>query len=216
MQNSQQDPVNEIASVLALRDGEPVDAAALPDVERRSMLLNELDALRSELNHLPDVPVAAELWEPVAEPQRAAWWLRYPLATAASVVFVSALSVFMLGNDVQITEDSPTLQVSGNLAPAVGQQRLVALMDRSRELEQHAYATPSWRDDAAENGLSVSPLGEFILVELARVDSAIEAMEDDSSPAARLLWEQRVKLLQAFIAEMEHRNPERFNDDWSM
>ena len=91
-------------------------------------------------------------------------------------------------------------------------------MDRSQDLERLAYETPVWQPSSTPGttqGLEVSPLGEFILFQLAEVDQAIaEANLDDELTAQ--LWQQRVNLLQAFLTEMEAQNPGRFEDNRSM
>lgn len=202
----------------------------MPEGAALDALLYRTQTLKAELNGLGDVPLDASVWlqkEPAKPVNR---WLRYPMATAASVLLLSALVVFVVGNDF-LPARTEVVSVSGNfMADTVAQQKLTALIDRSRNLEQRAAAAPVWRDmerslagstvnttaGTQTGAMRVSPFAEFILFELARVDTQIEDLGEETNPDARALWEQRVKLLQAFLAEMEYRNPERFEEDWSM
>ena len=91
---------------------------------------------------------------------------------------------------------------------------LVALMDRSQVLEREAYGAGAWQPEMQSN-LSVSPFGEVVLLRLAQVDDAISQTPPDD-PRMAALWEQRVNLLQVFLAEMETQNPGRFEDNRSL
>ena len=88
-------------------------------------------------------------------------------------------------------------------------------MNRSRDLEQRIYGLGSWQVNAAvpapETSLEVSRLGQFILYQLAEVDSQIAALRelDTMDDARRLaLWQRRVSLLQAFATDMASTHPD--------
>ena len=134
-----------------------------------------------------------------------------PLATAASVLLVSLLTVFGVYNgmsdDQAAIESMPVVQLQK--PPS-----LVALMDRSQVLEREAYGAGAWQPEVQSN-LSVSPFGEVVLLRLAQVDDAISQTPPDD-PRMAALWEQRVNLLQVFLAEMETQNPGRFEDNRSL
>lgn len=198
----------DISNLLAFRDGEPVAADVAIDPEA----LKAVNELRDELHQLPDIAVDDAVW---AQPKRPSpKWHRYPLSTAASVLVLSAVIAFGVGNGVFVGEsETPQLSATTNDRSA-----LVALMDRSQDLERIAYGSSAWQQQSAApspNGLSVSPLGEFILFQLAEVDGAIEEASLDKELTAQL-WQQRVNLLQAFLAEMESQNPDRFENNRSM
>ena len=190
----------------------------------------EIARLKADLKNLPDVPVDDAVWlsvEPeVATPERA-WWLRQPSAMAASVLVFTAALVFFVGN--QMVDEgpayNPTTPLVSNTLPNT---QLTALMDRSQQLEALASATPGWGNNelgGSQSGLNMSPLAQMILFELVRVDAEIEAAgltvaSDNVAPGTSSreqdLWQRRVNLLQAFIAEVEHANPGSFDNDRSM
>ncbi|MEQ8691257.1 MAG: hypothetical protein RIC89_10535 [Pseudomonadales bacterium] len=198
----------DISNLLALRDGEPVDTERPVDPE----MLAAVQEIKQSLNAMPDVP----LGEFVLKKRKKPKWQHYPLSTAASVFLVSAVVVFGLVSGVGELLPARTANVAA-IEPA-DPSGLVALMDRSQDLERLAYETPVWQPSSTPGttqGLEVSPLGEFILFQLAEVDQAIaEANLDDELTAQ--LWQQRVNLLQAFLTEMEAQNPGRFEDNRSM
>ncbi|MEM7004141.1 MAG: hypothetical protein AAF529_25380 [Pseudomonadota bacterium] len=216
------DPDFDLPSLLALRDGEPLEASQLPDADGPAgVTLERLIALKQSLAQMPDVGVSEAVWQqaaPAPTQQNTGFsfgssrWLRYPMSTAASILLLSTLSVFLLFNDRQ-PADIPLAAASyGDLV--TGNDRL-ALMNRSQQLERTAYGAASWGGGAG--GLQVSPMGELLLLELARVDAEIGAAQQSGlSPLDEDLWRKRVDLLQAFIAEMESQNPERFVDERSL
>jgi len=209
----------DVAALLALRDGEPVDAERISgDPEQIETGLATLEHLKARLNDLPDVEVDESAWLGAARPARAPIWTRQPLATAASVVLVSALFVYGLVGGVRDLSGTGTQLPDAVAASPAMQPSLVDLMDRSRDLETVAYGTAGWRSAPADQStLDMSAMGEVILLELARVDADIQSLEDTGNEqAARLLWERRVILLQAFIADMANSNPGRFEDNRSM
>ena len=186
----------------------------------------EIARLRTELRNLPDIEVDEAVWRSAASmavtPVRP-WWLRQPAAMAASVLLFTATAVFWLGNEM--VEETPGYTPSNTLvSAALPDPQLTALMDRSQQLEQLASTTPEWRgldQPTQNNGLNMSPLAQMILFELVRVDAEIEASgltlaEDSVQMREQDLWQRRVQLLQAFIAEVEHSNPGSFDNDRSM
>ena len=221
--------LTRISTLLARRDGELREAAGPETLsaedEAELALLTEL---KGAVQRLPDVP-ASDAWrrhlpaEPtsVVTPRggRAWRWQRYPLASAAAAFLVSVAAVLVLNTVLETPNGTlPEPGYAANGAPAApvgGQAQLVALMNRSRDLEQRIYGLGSWQVNAAtpapEASLEVSRLGQFILYQLAEVDSQIAALHelDTMDDARRLaLWQRRVSLLQAFATDMASTHPD--------
>ncbi len=248
---------SEISALLARLDGEPHDAAAIAlSAEDTQLAMQELQGLREQVRELPDVPVDQVAWRAVIDerqigrpgmPRRAAgasrWhWQQFPMATAASVFFISALAVFglfsgvgdfMRSNDQIASLPSATLPGQGDIHYASGESALISLMNRSRDLEQAVYSAGSWQLKPAavasagqqtgagqqSAGLDVSPVGQFILYQLADIDERIARLHESEQMDESLrlvLWQQRVNLLQAFVAETASTNPGDFVDSRSM
>jgi hypothetical protein len=208
-----------VSEVLAHRDGELRDAQReqmmATDPQARQML-HQIARVRHNLKDLPDVAVDDEVWlasstrpqrarlidsRDGAIPARAASFLRYPVATAASVcIATTLLVVFLLGaRDGFEGQISPQPIHADQTDPA--QLRLASLMSRSRDLEL---------------GLSVGfgsvPAGELnpghaaqsraarqLLYRLADVDAEIARLYDDrviDGESRERLWRQRVRLLE--------------------
>ncbi|MFT7651653.1 MAG: hypothetical protein ACI9ON_002107 [Limisphaerales bacterium] len=223
----------DISSLLAHRDGEPLDAAAEIDEAELEALNRVTDSLRS----LPDVPISQAAWTAIQSssqigsqisPQIGKWrWQTYPMSTAASVLVLSAVVVLGLvrgfdefATDQTLAHVDPSMSVASSasqIEPRLVAPRLVALRDRSQDLERQAYDVDGWRQSNSSAELPISPLGEFFLYQLTRVDEAIaQNAGQDSEQLTADLWQQRVNLLQAFLAEMEANNPGRFEDNRSM
>lgn len=213
---------SEISELLALRDGEPYDAtlveAGSGDEQMRT--LQQLAALKAELRGMPDVPLEESVWRNVRpSPAKPAVsrWLRYPLATAASVFFLSAVAIYtLLGPGVDPASDAPVeyatdVQVSGDGV------RLAALMNQSRDLERILTGDPGWRVNRADSTGSASAdgqesaLAEMLAYRIADVDAQIAGLHEDGAPidpALRAdLWSQRVMLLEAYVGELSRTNP---------
>lgn len=203
---------SELSSLLALRDGEPLDAQALPEAgPERDAKLAELVALRQGLRTLPDVPIDESVWRslettPATDTAALPAWQRFPLATAASVLLLSALTVFGALSPWQNEAPDSTPTYANLVMPNVDHR--MELMDRSRRLEQVAADAGAWRGQ--ENGLQVSPVGELVLFKLARVDAEIARVQEQGLAVDDALWARRIELLQTFVAELQSQNPERF------
>ena len=170
---------------------------------------------------------------------------RYPLATAASVFLVSTFAVVMLLGGWEDLPETPLTNNSMPSGLVRLDPQVVALMSRSEDLERVVSNTGGWRGasdnrldrqldgrgdspagvgqvdgragsgDAPDPSLQISEMGELILYKLAQTDAQIDQLQETQSVPGEL-WQQRVNLLQAFIAEMARTNPGRFEDSHNM
>ena len=155
-----------LMELLAARDGEPFDAQLLNQLtedEQRQLLL-QVDEVHSELNSLPDVPVNDDVWrqhmhshmsEPSGKPpllgQHQSHWLRFPMATAASVFLVSAVGMFVLFSGNNQAPESNDFVVTGAQIDSQG-LALANLMTRSRDLEQRLSGMSGWVNAVSDSG----------------------------------------------------------------
>ncbi|MEM7098758.1 MAG: hypothetical protein AAF541_10910 [Pseudomonadota bacterium] len=212
-----------LAELLACRDSEPYEAQVLQELSEAEKhgLLSETCALQDQLNQLPDVPVNHALWqrhvpgsaelahERSGASERLNPWLRFPMATAASVFFVSVLGVFMLFSTNESSQgDISDFVVSGPNLDSQG-VAIAGLMTRSRDLEQRLRGLNGWVsanstvDTIAENDrLEPSPEERVMLYRLADVDGQIGRLyeSDNVDQGQRLeLWRKRVDLLENLV-----------------
>jgi len=208
-----------VSELLAHRDGETRDArgeqAIATDPQMRRTL-RQIAQVRQNLNDLPDVAVDDEVWlgsptRPVskrligsrdrANSVHATNFLRYPVATAASVCIATALLiVFMLGTrDGFEGQNSPnTMQTD----PA--QLRLASLMIRSRDLELGLRAGfgAVAAGDLNPSQRAQSRAERQLLYRLADVDAEIARLYDGramDSKSRERLWTQRVQMLENLV-----------------
>ena len=201
-----------LEDLLAVRDGEPVEAKVVDAVQENAdyqRAIATLKDVREQLRQLPDIPLDDHVWQSAAQHKVAnkSAWLRFPLATAAVVCLVSAVTIVQL---TQPTDTSPTEVVQPQLPHDSGFQ-LAGLMAQSRDLEQRLYADGSSAlnqadASAPEQGVPVrpNPAGERALrFRLADVDAQIAALyeQPQMDDMQRLrLWQQRVSLLRSLLA----------------
>lgn len=257
---------DRISALLSLRDaqtGSPADIDNVTLGDADAELLARLEANRAALRNLPTVPAGVTLddaaWRQYLPPQADAApaktggaagraWLRFPLASAAAAFVISVVGVLLVFQGVQTLQEAPESQPLVYQVGGEGDQQraqLIALMNRSVELEQAVYGVGGWRVQAGAGStrrmdgddLRVSALGQYILFQLAQVDGELAALHElsrgESTPpaqdapasadtetaqtAARVaLWQQRVNLLQAFVADMAQSNPGDYQDTRSM
>ena len=224
----------EISALLAIRDGEPRDATVSADDPEIAQQLARMNQLRSELQALPDVPIADEVWQKISVAQRPPGgagrspnhWLRYPLATAASVFFASLLGIYLVfsGQQVKLDTGQPQMTLTSMQVEQGGMQ-LASLMNRSRELERRLQGvTPLTR--AADVSLAAqAPTRQTSVVErqlmgrLADVDEQIALMFElgIQDPAQReRLWAQRVTLLESLVAVRGEQMSDLYEEGRSM
>ena len=215
----------EISDLLAARDGELRDADVQVDGADARVMLDEMNALQAELKSLPDVPVDESLWLTRIPPPRRSAWLRFPLATAATVFFASALGIFVLAGGFSPDQPSPSFAGASQVDP--GGLRLAGLMNQSRDLEMR-LADPNARGTqgvqiAAQQSVprqtAVSATERRLLYRLADVDAQIARLyeADAVDLNARIqLWRQRVNLLESIVATRAGGSPPVSEDIRSM
>ena len=168
----------ETSDLLALADGEPHPAAMQSDDPAVAVELDKLRQLRSELRSLPDVPLDNEVWQQLLPPARKpSPWLRFPLATAASVFFASVLGIYLLfGNPAP---GSNGFDQAGEYAAVPADSsglQLASLMRQSRDLEQRLHgANPlspasDFGGDPETAATAPSAAEQMLLFRLADVD----------------------------------------------
>ena len=202
----------EISDLLALRDGQPHSADVQADDPEVIEQLEQIRGLGIQLNALPDVPVDDSVWLPVmpARKQRSVW-LRYPMATAASVFFASVVGMFVLfgGPVSDIGNNAGPVQYTSLDSIDNSGAQLAALMRQSRDLEQRLYGVNPLAQAADtpqttyEGMPAPTALEETLLFRLADVDGQIARLYDaaDMDSAQRqALWLKRVELLESLVA----------------
>ena len=217
----------EISDLLALADGEPRDANVEVDTAEARRTLAEIETLRGQLQGLPDVPVDDDVWlAQLPKPKRSVW-LRFPLATAASVCLTTALGIFWLaGGGPSDVPAQPSYATGSQIEP--DGLRLAALMNQSRDLELR-LAAPTTRQQqgirqAAQNeplqrSPAMSATERRLMYRLADVDAQIARLyeADAVDPNARVeLWRQRVNVLESIAAVRAGQNPRESVDSRSM
>ena len=214
---------SDLSKYLAHRDGEAFQPTL--DAEERA-LVEDLADLKRELNALPDVEVDDSVWRPQSPSSARHIWSQQRLAMAASVFLVSLVLVTAIGSRVDFGGGNSAVNnslplASDNLTQMRVDPTVVALMDQSRNLERIVAGSEPWRqagsgtDGTGNSGLAVSDMGELILYRLAQTDEQISQLQG-SGEVPPELWQKRVNLLQAFIAEMARTNPEQFDTLSSM
>ncbi len=214
----------EISDLLAVADGEPRDAQAQVESPEAQAALGEIEALRAQLRELPDVPVDEELWLSRMPPARRSAWLRYPLATAATVFLASALGIFMMAGGLTPSDTGPSFAGAGHVEP--GGVRLASLMNQSRDLETRLTAPAASQGmryaaetDAATRPAAVTATERRLLYRLADVDAQIARLyeADAVDLNARVeLWRQRVNLLESIVAARAGERPQAAQEIRSM
>ena len=224
----------EISDLVALRDGEIRDADVDLDDPAAQAQLRKIRQIQAELNALPDVPVDEAIWNrpAVAKTSRSSW-LRFPLATAASVFFASFVGIYLIFGAVDL-EQEPTGSAGGAAQYATGDQRSVAvssrlpiLMSQSRDLERRLQGVDAWMlSDAssvvprpADRQRVTSPTERRLMYRLADVDNQIAQLYDADVMDVRereVLWMQRVSLLRSLVAVRGGSDPRIFENSRSM
>ena len=216
MNPSQQEILARLARLEAMADGPGGDLHGAEDT-----LTREIGHIRRGLRSLPEVDVDENVWRrhlPRADVVTHWRWMRYPMATAASVVMVSAVLVFGLvsGVGTLLPDQGPASTAREyNLANPIPAQ-LTVLMNQSRELEQSLYGVSAWRTAMAsaapaaqgDADMHVSSLSRYLLYRLAELDSRLSATTATNERIG--LWGERVNLLRALTADMALHNPEQF------
>lgn len=224
-----------ISDLLALRDGELHEAkASAVDPQVRAQL-TRLHELRGELQALPDVPISDAAWQKIATaPEHGrrgggppGHWLRYPLATAASVFFASLLGIYLVfGGQVPVESGVAPASVV-NTAPQLqaGGLQLAGLMNRSRELELRLRGVQPLAPASdvvvasTEAVAAPSSVERQLMGRLTDVDAQIARMFESGIQDPQLrerLWGQRVILLESLVAVRGGQVSDLFEDGRSM
>ena len=225
-----QDPRWPTSDLLALRDGQPVDSAVdsgLSDTDRaaRQAEIDMLNSLRAQLNDLPDVPVDDELWMSKRRLGGRSSWLRFPMATAASVFFATAVGIYLLAG--QLNPQAPAGVIAVETTPTFHQVddnglQLARLMTQSKGLERRLQASNSIlavADGGDPQRRQAAPVERAMLFRLADVDAQIAALyeQQEMDSERRLqLWQQRVDVLQNMVAVRAGQTPQILQDSRSM
>ena len=202
----------EISDLLALRDGHPHSANVRADDPEVIEQLEQIRSLGISLQSLPDVPVDDDVWmQAMPAPEKRSVWLRFPMATAASVFFASVVGIFTLfgGPASEIGSGTESAQYANlNSIDNTGAQ-LAGLMRQSRDLEQRLYGVNPLSQAADvphttyEGMPAPTALEETLLFRLADVDGQIARLYDAEvmDHAQRQdLWMKRVELLESLVA----------------
>jgi anti-sigma factor RsiW len=195
----------DIATLLALRDGEALDAAVAAHAEGCAHCraeLARLRALRDGLRALPPVPPGPELWarvvaavEPPVQVVARRSRLRLVVAgVAASAAFAASVALWVLqGAPGSTTAPAATPVALASAEPSVGDLKL-----RSQRLEAVLAALESQpRVTTARSAGTIAELEDGI----ALVDYQLAQVEPDPRDAAlqRALWKKRVELMESLV-----------------
>tara|TARA_Y100001933_G_scaffold252350_2_gene291174 strand:+ start:905 stop:1558 length:654 start_codon:yes stop_codon:yes gene_type:complete len=200
------EPKPTLSDLLALRDGERVEADAagaggdrepeVTDLDPDRLdaasreTLAELRRMKAELNALPPVTPDPAVWEAIQERtagggSKRGWLDRFPLATAATVFLAAALTIVLW---------DPTAEPGGSTAGPQVQDPVAALMVRSQRLEAELFTR------AAAPSVTATSSEQALLYGIADVDAQLNALYEsegvDASERERL-WRQRVALLES-------------------
>jgi len=216
-----------ISDLIALRDGEIRDASVDLDDPAAQAQLHKIRQLTAELNALPDVPVDEAIWNkplPVKAPRSS--WLRFPLATAASVFFASFVGIYLIFGTVDPAQEPAGLATGEQLTVAVA-SRLPILMRQSRDLERRLQGVDAWMFSDANSAVA-RPASEQrvatsterrLMYRLADVDNQIAQLYDADVMDVRqreMLWMRRVTLLRSLVAIRGGSDPRIFENSRSM
>jgi len=215
----------EISDLIALRDGELLEAGVDADDPQVVAKLKQIRQLQAELNTLGDVPLDEAVWNKAIPPvdERSAW-LRFPLATAASVFFASIVGIYLLFSDITPNESAPP-EFAGTAVIDGGGLRLASLMSQSQVLEMRLQGIDPWTransqvSGPARSTTSPSLAERRLMGRLADVDWQIAQLyEAETTDVARreALWAQRVNLLESLVAVRGGTDPSLFEDSRSM
>ena len=197
-----------ISELLALRDGEPVDAERAHALEADADVREALTALREikqSMGDLPEVHPSPEVWQRIQErgikasprAPRSAWLDRFPMAAAASVFFAAVIGMLVW---------RPFDDGAG--APAVQPVQLGDLVSRSQQLESEVWVPVTNAPTTSESALFFRLAdidAELNALEPGRVAGTLSA-EDERWRAA--LWERRVQLLEHLRTVQRVEQPE--------
>ena len=111
---------SQISELLALRDGEPADVSRLAGLSERDQdaVLDQLRDIKQSINALPDVAVDDELWINATPAPRRSAWLRFPMATAASVFLATAVGIYLVAGQFGGSGQVPGLVDGSQQTPA--------------------------------------------------------------------------------------------------
>ena len=208
---------SNISQHLARRDGE-LEVVSSDAGELDAELLKSLGDLKAELGNLSDVELPERDWHSEAlrlspragqHSSRGARILQYPLATAATVLFASALLVGGIGMDW--SRDSERIELGSADLVTSSPDSLPALIARSQDLESLAQISGSWSGhDSPPTQLDTeTPLTRLILMQVAAIDDRLSSLDGQADrERIRMLWQRRVNLLQAYNAAVENANPD--------
>lgn len=186
----------DIRQLIALRDGEPTDAAVAEHVQGCSACRVELAQyrqLKTALRELPDVPSPADAWLVISERRQLECVSRQPrrshvrrASIAASLLAALAVGIFL--NAPRKPERGAVPLVGGNVAD---------LQQRSRELEYllQRYDTPIVM--SLQTAGAISELEDGI----ALIDYQLNAELNGGGSEQREheLWQQRVELMETLV-----------------
>jgi hypothetical protein len=204
----------EISDLLALDEGRPHSAGISEDDPRVAQELAAIRRIKAQLNELPDVPLDDSVWMNVMpEEQARSPWLRYPLATAASVFLASVVGIYAMFSGLGNTGSTGSIERAPGYvvtAPIEGTGlRLAGLMRESRDLEQRLYSPNPLNLASTQTGSPAqtmpdpSGLAQTLLFRLADVDGQIARLYDApemDNERRQTLWTKRVDLLDSLVA----------------
>ncbi len=193
-----------IAELLAVRDGDPLEAEVATRVRSDSEAQIRIDQMReiqTALRALPSGPAGTEeLWREIeawaaakvglqkAGLRRSRWRRIWPLGLVASVGLLAEM--FLVSDPVhdQSLETSRT--------------NIVALQQQSRLIETQLMRTSSYAGSASEQAL---------MFRLAEVDAQLASLDDGHSLRGlrerELLWQRRIELMLALQAVQPAAQP---------
>lgn len=196
----------ELFELIAMRDGEPVDAGVMQHLDRcvhcREQLKN-LSRTREVLNSLPMLPPPDAVWERIRaarelETVTVSRRLSYRIAAAVAVMAVTT-AIVSLSLLRDMSESQPDFtDVSPVTAESSGFPRvtLVSLQDESRQLENLLQSLGPRRATVSLH--TASAIGE-LEDNITWIDYAL-ANASVTEDERKALWQQRIELLESLLA----------------
>jgi len=218
----------KILDLLAMDEGKPFAADLDPDDPAVLQDLDDIRRLRAQLHALPDIDVDESVWLGTMRGRaRPSAWLRFPMATAASVFFASVMGIYLLFGEPDPAMDEFGTTAEFAMASPLDNSGVVltGLMRASRDLEQRLYGNnPLSHASDVQRGNEVpqpqaSDLTQMLLFRLADVDGQIASLYDVPEmdvDRRQMLWQKRVDLLESLVAVRGGSDPAAYDNARSM
>ena len=197
--------------LLTIRDGEPIDAAALEKARAAPSVaagVEQLERMRQQLAGLPDLEPPDGVWERVRaaadsnkSPRRT--WLRWGARGALAAAVAAAAMIYLMRSPQiaappSVPPATTTVGIPANARDPVVPASLVSLVEQSERLERTLAQIPYQRPL-----MSGRTAGTIVGIEdrIAFIDQQLMygAAGELAMPQQQALWSERVELMNALV-----------------